>query len=445
MKALNCINLGYQRLLSFEVDGGGFEWFGQAPAHNVLTAYGLMEFADMSRVHEIDRAVISRTRRWLLGRQGGDGSWTPTSGGIAEGAINNYQGQKLRTTAYISWALAQTGEVDGRSLDWIARTGAGSEDTYTLALCANALVAGGHRDAAKFLGWLEKARTEEEKFVHWGSRAQGVTYSRGTSLEVETTALAACAFISAKKQPQIVKKALGWLVSKKDARGTWHSTQATVLAMRALLAGTGPMSSVEGKMTLSIGGNGREAKKLEITEETADVYRLVSLRELVRSGGNTVSLKAAGKGTLAYQIVATHYLPWKSADEPAEKPITIDVAYDTRRLRRNDTLKCSVTVRYNRREPANMTIVDLGVPPGFAVETADFQALKDRGVIERYSVTGRQVTLYFRRIDPRKPVNFEYRLRAKYPVKVKTPPSTVYQYYEPKVRDQSAPVELTVL
>ena len=29
MKARQYIHLGYQRLLGFEVDGGGFDWFGR--------------------------------------------------------------------------------------------------------------------------------------------------------------------------------------------------------------------------------------------------------------------------------------------------------------------------------------------------------------------------------------------------------------------------------
>src|SRR5207247_898048 len=51
-KARQYIHLGYQRLLGFEVAGGGFDWFGRLPANRTLTAYGLMEFEDMAKVHE---------------------------------------------------------------------------------------------------------------------------------------------------------------------------------------------------------------------------------------------------------------------------------------------------------------------------------------------------------------------------------------------------------
>ncbi len=47
MKAEEYINLGYQRLTTFEVAGdpGGFSLFGDAPADPMLTAYGLQEFS----------------------------------------------------------------------------------------------------------------------------------------------------------------------------------------------------------------------------------------------------------------------------------------------------------------------------------------------------------------------------------------------------------------
>ena len=61
-KAEGFISTGYQRLLTFEVPGGGSSWFGQAPANKILTAYGLMEFYDMSKVYDVDPKLIERTQ-----------------------------------------------------------------------------------------------------------------------------------------------------------------------------------------------------------------------------------------------------------------------------------------------------------------------------------------------------------------------------------------------
>ncbi len=132
MKAEQYINIGYQRLLSFEVTGGGFSWFGDAPANKVLTAYGLLEFHDMSRVHEVDEAMIRRTQEWLANQQANDGSWAPDEGGIAEGIINRQKGA-LRTTAYVTWALAESGykgDALARGFDYLDAHWQEAKDPY---------------------------------------------------------------------------------------------------------------------------------------------------------------------------------------------------------------------------------------------------------------------------------------------------------------------------
>ena len=169
------------------------------------------------------------------------------------------------------------------------------------------------------------------------------------------------------------------------------------------------------------------------------------LRHLVKAGQNKVTLEPSGKGSLAYQIVTVHYLPWREQVQPVEQPpLTIDVAYDALTLEAGDTLGVNVKVQYHRPGTANMTLVDLGIPPGFAVMPEFFQALKDDGMIEKYTSNGRQITLYFREISSERPIEFAYELRAKFPVKAKTPKSVAYQYYEPEIRAVAPPVEIKV-
>lgn len=451
MKALNYINLGYQRLLSFEVNEGGFEWFGNAPAHNVLTAYGLLEFADMSKVFEVDPSVIERTREWLYRQQLPDGRWRPSQGGIAEGAINRFQDQELRTTAYIAWALAESGQQDARldrALNYLESKIAAQEDAYVLALAANALAAAGRDSAGQALAALDGLKTEEGDFFYWKSQAQGVTYSMGDSLAIETTAIAAYAMLKSNLYSGTAHKALGWLISKKDPNGTWHSTSATVHTMRALLAESGGgHAGLKGDkgINVAISLNGELADSLQITSENSDVYRLVSLREQMVEGVNQIAFEANGRANLAYQIVATHHLPWpqQGKAQPTE-PLTIKVDYDTAKLQTDEILRASVRVAYNRPGRAAMVLVDLGIPPGFEVSPDSFQQLKDQGVIKKYSITGRQVVLYFDHISNGSPLALSFPLQAKYPLRVKTPASVAYLYYEPEVRSTSKPVLLEV-
>ena len=218
--------------------------------------------------------------------------------------------------------------------------------------------------------------------------------------------------------------------------------------MRALLAGAESAGRVEGEATITIVANKGEAtREIEITEENAEVFHLVSLTEAVQPGENTVQFAIEGEGAIAWQIVAVYHEPHQFRKDrmPTEEPLSIDVDYRATTLAENDLLSVDVTLRYRRPESAPMTLVDLGIPPGFEVNARSLQKLVNDEVIERFENNGRQVTLYFDSIPGgNQPLEFSYDLRAKFPVKAKAPGSVAYQYYEPEIRDETEPVLITV-
>src|SRR2546423_14666401 len=75
MKAEQYLNVGYQKLLTFERPGGGFDWWGNGEPLVWLSAYGLQEFSDMSKVYPIDPGIIDRTQGFLMKKMDKDGCW----------------------------------------------------------------------------------------------------------------------------------------------------------------------------------------------------------------------------------------------------------------------------------------------------------------------------------------------------------------------------------
>src|SRR5271169_4153362 len=198
-KAEGYIANGYQRLLTFEVPGGGFSWFGQAPANKILTAYGLMEFSDMSRVYDVDPRIIQRTQEWLAAQQQPDGSWKPDTYFINEGATNRYNLDLLRITAYLAWSLENTGS-QGPAVEkakkFIESHMSPKVDPYTLAAVANfAADYGKDREFTRqAMQLLLDARTEKDEQVWWNSEETSV-YATGPSARIETTGLAVQALL----------------------------------------------------------------------------------------------------------------------------------------------------------------------------------------------------------------------------------------------------------
>ena len=448
MQAEKYVATGYQRLLTFEVSGGGFSLFGNAPAEVFLTAYGLMEFTDMAEVYPVDEALIERTAQWLLNQQQGDGTW------VDQGYSEHWHVEsKVPTTAYIAWALIEAGYGDtpevGRAIAYIREHASEVEDAYGLALVANALAAYATDDSATkaVIDRLYEMRVEEGEVVYWQTGAASFMGATGESGSLETTALAAIALMRANAYPDAVSGALAYLIQGKDSWGTWQTTQATILSLKALLLANEQAGKAEGPATAKVSLNGELTQKVVIDETNADVVHVVTFdRGFSPTGQNRVQIDLEGGGNLMYQVMTRYYLPWDKVAPvlEAEELITIDVAYDRTALAVNDEVTVDVTVRLNQEGVVKMALIDLGVPPGFNVVTEDLSQLVEMGVIARYELTGRQIIIYLEDFSSEASLTFSYRLQARFPMRAQTPPSSAYDYYNPGDVTVRAPLEMTV-
>ncbi len=472
LKAEQYINTGYQRLTTFEVPGGGFSLWGKVPPDRMLTAYGLQEFGDMRRVHEIDEALVQRAAEWLLNQQNPDGSWNNDQGLVHEDTWRNLQNNRLPVTAYIVWSLIDAGfgndarTQKGRA--YVRDHRGEANDPYVVALVANALVAADRtasdESAAptldllteEVLSRLVEMSVKNGESVSWPSKIATFMGSQGNTGSIETTALATLALLRANVHADVANAGLLWLVQNKDPQGTWQTTQATVLALKALLQSIRAGSeNIDAALTIKLDDG--EARILHVTPENFDVVQTVTFDDLAPERAHTIELTSAGKGNVMYQIAANTYLPWSAVPRGSDRgeAVSIGVKYDRTQLQLNDSVNVSVTLRLN--DPNGhvaSVLIDLGVPPGFTVQSEDLDRLVAHyrdlpqdyaGVrLERYELTGQQVIVYVTNLSGAEPLNFNYHLQAKYPLSVQTPASTAYDYYNPEQVGEVPPLVLTV-
>src|SRR5205814_43901 len=205
MRAEQYLNVGYQKLLTFERPGGGFDWWGSGEPLVWLSAYGLQEFNDMAKVYPIDKGVITRTHAWLMKQMDKDGTWSKIGATHGE-SIERMGDPKLLLTSYVTWSLLDSGlktpELK-KSIEFIRNGVPKAENAYILALAANALAAwdaqddSTHEALAKVLKKLESMKqvNAEWKAISFPAGGQSLAYARGDSLTVETTSLAVLAML----------------------------------------------------------------------------------------------------------------------------------------------------------------------------------------------------------------------------------------------------------
>ncbi len=453
LKAETYLSAGYQRLLTFERPGGGFDWWGSGEPLIWLSAYGLQEFNDMSKVYPVDRGVIERTQKWLMKQMAADGTWSKIGATHGE-SIERMGDPKLLLTSYVVGALLDSGlktpELN-KSIAYIRDHAKTQENAYILALAANALASWDSKDDSTFDALqklLRKLQSKQVAHNEWQAVSfpaggHSLSYARGDSMTVETTALAVLAMLKSGQFPNDVNKALVYLTKSKNASGTWGSTQATILALKALIAASGGQQ-FKGNAEFTILVDGKPVHKGEVNETNAELLQLFDLKEHTRdSGKHEVVIDVKGETNLTYQIVARHYENWP--EPKAEKSLLeTTVEYDRTKLSTADLLRAKATLRYNGKEPTSMVMLELGVPPGFTVDGGEFAEMVAAKRVKKFSVTSRQVILYLGDVKPGDNLSFEYVLKPKYPIKAKTPATVAYEYYTPANRAEAKPIVLEV-
>jgi len=450
LQAEQYLNLGYQRLLTFERPGGGFDWWGREEPLVWLSAYGLQEFSDMAKVYPIDRGIIGRTQAFLMNKRDKDGTWSSIGATHSE-TIASMGNPKLLLTSYVTWSLLDSGYNKKQLENSVAyiknNLKEANGNPYIMALACNALASYDPRDKTLITA-LQQLDTMHQDVPNWKAidfptKTTSINYGRGDAVTVESTALAAMAMIRTGQAAPNVNKALTYLVKSKQGNGGWGSTSATILSLKALLAGMSG-NQVKGMIPFTISVNGKEAIRGKVDEENAELLQTFDLKDFTKPGENKVEIAVEGESNLMYQMVARHYEPWKKDPVEKDRGMEIEVSYDRTKLTTDDVLKAKATLKYMGPVATYNVIVDLGIAPGFNVEASDFDDMVKRGAVKKFSLTARQVTLYLGDVRPGDVLNFEYSMRPRFPLRARTPESIAYEYYTPTNRAVTAPVEIIV-
>jgi hypothetical protein len=297
---------------------------------------------------------------------------------------------------------------------------------------------------------LESKKIVDGDTVYWTSNEQSFTYSRGNYLALETTAMITLAMMKANwRYPQSIEGAINYIIQKKEAFGNWGQTQATVLSLKVLMeAMSGQTQEMDAELVITINGQTLDKDDLPILKVNpidSSVLRLIDLQAFTVEGDNGVGISLIGDGNLLYQIVGSYFLPWDEVSMPLSPQLEIDLSYDRTTLIVDDIILCTVTVTNTvPNSVTQMGMIDLGIPPGFQMFWEDFQATIEEDKIFKYESTNRQLSLYLHPLSYNEPLTITYRLQAKYPLKVSTPKSSAYDYYNPDEKDETKPVRLIV-
>ena len=436
-KARNLLEVSYKKLIGFESRSKGYEWFGADPGHEALTAYGLLQFTDMSRVRAVDKDMLDRTRAWLLSRREGNGGFNRNAK-----AIDSFGGAPVDTTnAYIVWALIESGEKGlDKEIAAVKASAVSTEDSYIVALGANILAATGDRAGARQL--MDKLVKKQGTAGNVMGAVTSITRSGGDALAIETTALSVLAWMREPAYAAQVQKGLQWIVESNKS-GRYGSTQSTVLALRSIVAydNANARPKAPGRIILSVDGKTVGAP-LAFTATNQGALVMPDFTGQLAPGKHAVALKMEDGSSMPFSISVKYnsLLP----DSAKEAQVGLQVVLEDSQVQEGSVTEAVVSVANKSDQAIPTPVAIVGIPGGLEVRHDQLKELVKSGKIDAYEVIGREVVLYWRYLKAKDTFDVPLSLVAAIPGSYTGPASRAYLYYTDEFKNWAPGLKVNI-
>jgi hypothetical protein len=470
-RARRLLNSGYGKLTSFECmdpkmagSRRGYEWFGQtAPPHEALTAYGLLQFRDMAKVHPVDAAMLERTRKYLLDQRDGKGGFKRNPR-----ALDSFgRAPEHITNAYIVWALTETGDDDlGAELTALHDRAKDSQDPYFVALVGISLFNRNKTDDG--LALLKNLCALQKEDGRLEGTTTSITGSGGRDLQIESTALATLAWLKANRPDEFqvsLNRAVKWIGQQRGGHGAFGSTQATILALKALIA-----QRQEGQKNLKPGSlrlyfneqpndqpvdvrdlsPGRQAAFRVGYSQPALLDPLEKNTQRLRPGNNKVRIDI-GDNALPYTL-SWSYRTLRPLN-PEGCPVHLTTSLSRGSAGEGETVRLKAVVENKSGKGQGMAVAIIGLPGGLGLpenfeQLRELTRLQDNGtrpgLISAFEVQRRELVLYWRDLAPAQKIEVHLDLICRVPGEYKGPASRAYLYYNADLKYWVPPLEMLI-
>jgi len=472
-RAKHFVQLGYGRLISYQGGDGGITYWGRGDSDLALTAYAMKFLSEASEFTDVDDSIARADLNFLLHQEQEDGRWiAPTWGGredmqrtailtayiariIASTKINSADpAENARLTKAASTAVT-------RALAYLEKQARSYDEPYLIASYVLAsLAAGDNSHAAENIARLRQLEHREGNFSYWSLESNTPFYGWGTAGRIETTALVLQAFQKASEkdasQDPLISRGLLFLLHIQDRYGIWFSSQATVNVLDALRSLTnrkqtdGPSGS--SSASLIVDGNKVMTFQLPGPDEltspvTADISKYLS------PGAHHLQIsRDAGSAQASLQIISDYYLPWvhtaKQEDvhheDKTSDALRLRVQYEKQSPKIGENIRCNIEAERIGFRGYGMMLAEIGLPPGAEVDRSSLEtAITESGWdINSYEILPDRLVVY---LWPHAGgTKFSFNFTARFGLKALTPPSSLYDYYNPEAQVVVQPTEFSV-
>jgi len=393
----------------------------------------------------VDPTMVARTAAWLKSRRDGNGGYQRDAK-----ALDSFgRASPEVTDAYITWALASAG-VTGieREIEKSAKLAETTSDAYQLALATGTLLqrpAGTAPSKAALAAAAKLARMQAANGA-WTNADHSITKSGGNNLAIETTSLAVLALLKTDSKTdghlESARKGVAWLQSNRGGFGQWGATQATVLALKAVMKfdDVTRVAPRAGSVSLLVDGVVVAEQSYEAGRREPIVF--TGFDDKLTPGKHTIALASKGADPLPYSMAVEYRSTEPTSSDAAVVHLAATLAKSE--VKMGETVRMDAVITNKTQKGQPMTMARLGLPGGLTFQNWQLKELREKGQIAFFETRAREVILYFRDMKPGEVKKIAIDLVATVPGTYTGPASSAYLYYNDTDKSWAAPLAIGI-
>ncbi len=425
-KAKEHLDKGYKLLTGYEVNGGGFSIFGHAPASERLTAYGLLQFWDMRSVYpDVDMKMFEKNLNWLVHQKKFNrGYYAPDVLGhlFTLYALSEFRPELLQQD------LVEFEQTHAHVL---------AEDPYLLSmlLCANANLKA-IESTQRLQQQLKQLLQVQKPGTFKVNNTFGLSY--GKNVQTETAAWATLALCRAgQAQTPEVQALLEFLRSSRDYGGGFGSTQATVIALKALQAFHQQTGNTAKPGKIMVRVNQTWLDTLSYTPKQLQKLQ-VEFGQWLKPGQNEIEViqKSADKA-IPFLLQAN----WASVEIPISKQkkvLSLHTEYSNTKPAQGDFVRLSVKVKNELGRSVNAPMAVIGIPAGLSLQSWQLLDMAKQRMFDHFELNDNYLIVYFESLSAGVERDFQLDLKAEQAGYYQSPSSVAYPYYDAEQKTWAA-------
>ncbi len=424
-KAMDFIKKGYKKLAAYETSKNGFEWYGHTPPHEVLSAYGLMEFTEMKEIYDgVSEPMIQRTIRYLMSRKNGKGGFNQNRGKYGFSA-----GPENVNNAYIVYAISESGvnvNIENE-YNFTYKEALESNDSYRMALMACASMNLNKIENASVL--MNKIKENINTYGFQKLPVENtITRSYGDAKEIETAAFNILALLKEGESEYMVGQGVEYIISKRKS-GRFGSTQSTSMALKALIEYTKTQKQkiLNQDSAVEIQINGKKIKTaLKINDEGKIVIE--NIERYIKAGKQNIRVNFSNpEVTFPYLLNVEWDSTIPNSSSECKLELKTEISNSIHSVGQN--LRMNIIVKNKTNKPLPMATAIIGIPSGTSAQSWQLKEILEKNKADYFEIFDNYLVFYWKEFDKSEIKEIQLDLKAEILGSYKAPASTVYLYY----------------